>query len=190
MAKALAVLLLVRISLAGMSFRAVLPLAVFPAVPGQEPFFRLSAWNGDAASLRVDVASGGGIIQIRYNPDSSRILQWAGCSWTFPEYNWGDIDAGVDLRGAAALVLSLRSVGRSFSVFVTCGGNYHLFPDSASRHFGECRLTPAWQTVRLSLRGLDLRHIGRLVTVVFRKEALGADAAGSYAIEIRQIRVE
>jgi hypothetical protein len=79
-----------------------------------------------------------------------------------PQFDWGDTEAGMDLRGAVRLVFHARSEeGQTAGVnfFVGGNGSGKPFADTDRRETGYLTLTPEWQTFEIGLDGLDLSRI-------------------------------
>jgi hypothetical protein len=79
-----------------------------------------------------------------------------------PQFNWGDHDAGMDLRGAEKLVFYARAEnGQTASVNFFVGGNGagKPHPDTGRKETGYKTLTQNWQRFEISLSGVNLSYI-------------------------------
>ncbi|RPH71500.1 hypothetical protein EHM76_06190, partial [bacterium] len=90
-----------RITKSGTDGRMFAVYSEWPEGPGH---FVPSGWMGDMSNIamyecdRCDPHSGE--LSIRASFSSSGALGWAGVYWQYPENNWGNINAGINLTGA------------------------------------------------------------------------------------------
>jgi hypothetical protein len=79
-----------------------------------------------------------------------------------PQFNWGDVRAGMNLQGAQKLVLYARAEqGQTASVNFLIGGNGSgkPNPDSGRKETGYKTLTQEWQRFEIDLAGVNLSYI-------------------------------
>lgn len=134
-----------------------------------------SGWMGGVDSLTLDgahaesVHEGSRAIRMRY----TGTYGWVGVAWQNPPNNWGDLDGGFDLTGAAELEVWARGEygGEKVTFGVGLLGRDRDYPDSAVVKTRTIELTSAWQRYRVSLKGKDLTSLktGFVVTLQGRK---------------------
>lgn len=111
-----------------------------------------------------------GITSIRVDLILNSASDWAGCYFGngiqeasgSPRFDWGDHEAGMDLRGATKLVFHARAVdNRPVSVNFLVGGNGKgkAYPDSGQKETGYVALTPQWKRFEIDLKGVNLSYI-------------------------------
>ncbi|MDR2120465.1 MAG: hypothetical protein LBP64_06290 [Tannerella sp.] len=79
-----------------------------------------------------------------------------------PGFNWGDVRAGMDLRGARKLVFHARAEsgrGARVNFFVGGVGSGKRYPDSGRKETGYVVLTDEWKRFEIDLAGVDLSYI-------------------------------
>ncbi|MDR2388312.1 MAG: hypothetical protein LBD89_00800 [Tannerellaceae bacterium] len=79
-----------------------------------------------------------------------------------PRYDWGELQAGLNLAGATRLVFHARSEGNPttrVNFFVGGNGSGARYPDSDRRETGYVTLTSEWQRFEIDLRNADLSYI-------------------------------
>ena len=137
----------------------------WPVEPGH---FVPSGWMGDVDNVsmyecdRADPHSGEMAIRISFSPTGT--LGWAGVYWQYPENNWGDIEAGIDLSWANKLTFWAKGKdgGERIRFFVGgIGTEDDPYPDSLrpQASTGFIQLTDNWQEYVINLYGQDLSHV-------------------------------
>ena len=135
-----------------------------------------SGWMGNTESLTVDGEhtdrspyDGSAAIRMRYEGT----FGWVGVAWQDPPNNWGDLDGGYDLTGAAELELWARGEygGEKVSFGVGIIARDKAHPDSAIEQTDAIQLTPEWQRYTVPLKDADLSSIktGFVVTLTGRR---------------------
>ncbi len=86
---------------------------------------------------------------------------WVGVAWQHPANNWGDLDGGFDITGAAALEFWARGEkgGEKINVGVGLAGSRKAYPDSGRKKVDGIKLRQEWQRYRISLEKVDLSSI-------------------------------
>lgn len=160
---------------AGNAATANIPLLVkgepgirFPVSVYEERFEHMpwvpSGTMGNARSLELDgswkesVHEGANAIRMHYSGRRG----WAGVAWQHPANNWGDMDGGFDLTGAAALEFWVRGeTGKeqaSFGVGLLDANTD--FPDSVIIKTGKIKLATRWKKYRIGFaEGDDLSSL-------------------------------
>ena len=133
-----------------------------------------SGWMGgvDHLTLYADhtesVRDGGAAIRMRYDGK----FGWAGVAWQDPPNNWGDMDGGYNLDGAAELELWARGEygGEKVSFGVGLLGSDTEYPDSGITRIDDIVLTRDWKRYSVPVNKLDLSSIktGFVVTLAGR----------------------
>jgi hypothetical protein len=134
-----------------------------------------SGWMGGVDSLTLggahaeNVHEGSRAIRMRY----TGTYGWVGVAWQNPPNNWGDLDGGFDLTGAAELEVWARGEygGEKVTFGVGLLEQDRDFPDSAVVKTNTIELKSEWQRYRVSLKGKDLTSLktGFVVTLQGRK---------------------
>jgi hypothetical protein len=134
-----------------------------------------TGWMGAVDSLSMDgahaehVHEGSQAIRMRY----TGTYGWVGVAWQNPPNNWGDLDGGFDLTGAAELEVWARGEygGEKVTFGVGLLEQDRDFPDSAVVKSKTIELTSEWQRYRVSLNGEDLTSLktGFVVTLQGRR---------------------
>jgi exo-beta-1,3-glucanase (GH17 family) len=143
-------------------------LTVYDEWPEGPGTFVPSGWMGDLDQIdmyacdRSDPYSGEMAIRAEFQPGGSK--GWGGIYWQYPENNWGNQFAGLDLRGANVLTFRAKGqVGGEKVRFVVGGIGMQTdpYPDSLrpAVSSGFITLTTTWQTYTINLKGQDLSHI-------------------------------
>lgn len=123
-----------------------------------------SGWMGSVESLTLDgdytdqpPYEGFASIRMRYEGK----FGWVGVAWQNPANNWGDLEGGYDLTGAAALELWARGEygGERVSFGVGIIQKDKAHPDSGIRKIDGIRLTREWQRYTIPLKKVDLSSI-------------------------------
>jgi len=123
-----------------------------------------SGWMGSVESLTLDgdytdqpPYEGFASIRMRYEGK----FGWVGVAWQDPANNWGDLEGGYDLTGAAALELWARGEygGEKVSFGVGIIQKDKAHPDSGIRKIDGIRLTREWQRYTIPLKKVDLSSI-------------------------------
>jgi hypothetical protein len=160
---------------AGNAATANLPLLVkgdtrtrFPVSVYEDSFKSMpwapSGWMGSVESLTLDgdytdqpPYEGFASIRMRYEGK----FGWVGVAWQNPANNWGDLEGGYDLTGAAALELWARGEygGERVSFGVGIIQKDKAHPDSGIRKIDGIRLTREWQRYTIPLKKVDLSSI-------------------------------
>lgn len=133
-----------------------------------------SGWMGGVEHLSLDGSNmenpyeGVASIKLRYEGK----FGWAGVAWQNPPNNWGDMDGGFNLDGAAALELWARGEygGEKVSFGVGLLDKSKDYWDSAIAKVDNIRLGREWKLYRVPLNRKDLSSIktGFVVTVAGR----------------------
>jgi hypothetical protein len=124
---------------------------------------------GDPLTDEASPVAFSGITSIRVKAPL-RSGGWSGCYFGNgvmtaggePQYNWGDFQGGMDLRGAGKLVFHARAeTGQTAKVNFFMGGNGSGKPysDSGRKETGYVTLTQDWQRFEISLAGVNLSYI-------------------------------
>lgn len=135
-----------------------------------------SGWMGSVDSLLLDgdyrddpAYEGFASIRLTYTGK----FGWVGVAWQNPPNNWGDMEGGLDLRGASQLELWARGEygGEKVSFGVGLLGKDRAYPDSGIAKVDDITLTRAWQRYTISLQKIDLSSLktGFVVTLVGRQ---------------------
>jgi hypothetical protein len=160
---------------AGNAATANLPLLVkgeprtrFPVSVYEDSFESMpwapSGWMGSVEALTLDgdytdqpPYEGFASIRMRYEGK----FGWVGVAWQNPANNWGDLEGGYDLTGAAALELWARGEygGERVSFGVGIIQKDKAHPDSGIRKIDGIRLTREWQRYTIPLKKVDLSSI-------------------------------
>ena len=160
---------------AGNAATANLPLLVkgeprtrFPVSVYEDSFESMpwapSGWMGSVESLTLDgdytdqpPYEGFASIRMRYEGK----FDWVGVAWQNPANNWGDLEGGYDLTGAAALELWARGEygGERVSFGIGIIQKDKAHPDSGIRKIDGIRLTREWQRYTIPLKKVDLSSI-------------------------------
>jgi hypothetical protein len=160
---------------AGNAATANLPLLVkgeprtrFPVSVYEDSFKAMpwapSGWMGSVESLTLDgdymdepPYEGFASIRMRYEGK----FGWVGVAWQNPANNWGDLEGGYDLTGAAALELWARGEygGERVSFGVGIIQKDKAYPDSGIRKIDGIRLTREWKRYTIPLKKVDLSSI-------------------------------
>jgi hypothetical protein len=123
-----------------------------------------SGWMGSVEALTLDgdytdqpPYEGFASIRMRYEGK----FGWVGVAWQDPANNWGDLEGGYDLTGAAALELWARGEygGEKVSFGVGIIQKDKAHPDSGIRKIDGIRLTREWQRYTIPLKKVDLSSI-------------------------------
>ena len=123
-----------------------------------------SGWMGSVEALTLDgdytdqpPYEGFASIRMRYEGK----FGWVGVAWQNPANNWGDLEGGYDLTGAAALELWARGEygGERVSFGVGIIQKDKAHPDSGIRKIDGIRLTREWQRYTIPLKKVDLSSI-------------------------------
>jgi len=140
---------------------AALPLVVYGDGAKGEPYVP-SGYMGQAGSVAMDPGSGErpqagpSCLKVTYGEAGN----WAGVVWQSPANDWGEIDGGFDLTGAATLSFWVRGARGGEKVKFGYGllGRDKAFYDTDKDEV-EVTLTSAWKQVTLPLKGKDLSRI-------------------------------
>lgn len=135
-----------------------------------------SGWMGSVDSLLLDgdyrddpAYEGFASIRLTYTGK----FGWVGVAWQNPPNNWGDMEGGLDLRGASQLELWARGEygGEKVSFGVGLLGKDRAYPDSGIAKVDDITLTRAWQRYTISLKKIDLSSLktGFVVTLFGRQ---------------------
>ena len=141
--------------------KTTLPLVVYDE-PGETRLYAPSGYMGDADGIQTDDAC-------RDNPkDGTTCLKttfdrtkgWGGVVWQHPENDWGEVEGGMDLRGATKLTFWARGQAGSEKVKFGFGilGRDKKFYDSATGE-NEVTLTKEWKQYSFDLTQADLSRI-------------------------------
>jgi hypothetical protein len=132
-----------------------------------------SGWMGDIDKLTVDgdftddVYEGERSIRMRFEGRA-----WVGVAWQHPPNNWGDMEGGFNLEGAAELELRARGEygGEKVSFGVGLLGKDKAFPDSGIKKVEGIVLTRDWKRYSVPLKRADLSSLktGFVVTMTGR----------------------
>lgn len=122
-----------------------------------------SGWMGNVDKLTLDggsteeIYSGKQSIKLRYGG----LFGWVGVAWQNPPNNWGDVDGGLDLSGAAAVEVWARGKygGEKVSFGVGLLDQTRAFSDSSISKTKDLVLTREWQRYIVSLKGKDLTSL-------------------------------
>lgn len=168
--------------------RTRLPVAVYEETFEFMPWVP-SGWMGSVDALTLDGAfpesphSGSACIRMHYEGK----FGWVGVAWQDPPNNWGDMDGGHDLTGAAELELWARGEygGERVSFGVGLLRKDKAYPDSGITKIDGIELTREWKRYRIPLKKLDLSSIktGFVVTLTGRNTP-----ATIYLDDIRFVR--
>jgi exo-beta-1,3-glucanase (GH17 family) len=112
--------------LAAEAVGAASTFTVYAEWPSEAGHFVPSGWMGDIRNIglyecdRANPHGGDMAIRTWYTPTET--LGWGGVYWQYPENNWGNIDDGIDLRGADRLSFWARSDAPNANVTFLVGG--------------------------------------------------------------------
>ena len=129
--------------------------------------FMPSGWQGDIEQMGMDGCDlsdpQDGEIALRawFEPEGE--LGWAGAAWQYPENNWGNLAAGIDLSWANKLTFWARGQEGGERIRFFAGGigtQNDPYPDSLRPEVssGFIELGTQWMSYTLDLRGKDLSH--------------------------------
>jgi hypothetical protein len=171
----------------------ILPLVIYSeAYDYEKPFqFVPSGWMGDVHTLRVNddwtdnPRSGSSCIKFIYETEKPWSAGWVGVAWQYPANNWGNIDGGVNLRGAKKLTFWARGETGSEYVNFKFGGNYGVFSDTTELATGPVQLSKEWSEYAIDLTREDLSHISCGFSWVADKTEQNADKVIFYLDDIR-----
>lgn len=141
--------------------KATLPLVVYDE-PGETRLYSPSGYMGDVDGIKLDDAC-------RDNPKAGttcmkttfdRTEGWSGVVWQHPENDWGEVEGGMDLRGATKLTFWARGKAGEEKVKFGFGilGRDKKFFDTASGET-EVTLTQEWEQYSFDLQAADLSRI-------------------------------
>ena len=154
-----------------------IPLYIYSGKTYNESFYYTpKCWVGDYPSLKMNVnwiyrpKTNKYCMKFIYYLKKRTVFKWIAVYWTFPVFNWGNIDAGLDLSNAGKLTFWARSEKGTCTIAVQVGGNYGKFSDTASITSGIMRFSTRWKKFTISLKGHDLTHVGRGFSVIIRKQ--------------------
>jgi len=125
-----------------------------------------SGWMGDFRDLKLDLKwkenpySGETCIRFDYSAKGSHYANMIGVMWQNPANNVGDIDGGVDLRGATKVTFWARGErGGEYIEAFMLGGTIGAYPDTDKGVLQDVYLTREWKPYAIDLTGLDLSYI-------------------------------
>jgi hypothetical protein len=78
------------------------------------------------------------------------------------QFNWGEVHAGMDLRGAGKLVFYARAENSStakVNFFIGGNGKIKPYPDTGYKETGYVTLTQNWKRFEINLSKIDLSYI-------------------------------
>ncbi|MBN1897764.1 MAG: hypothetical protein JW827_03220 [Spirochaetes bacterium] len=131
----------------------------------ERSFYAPTCWGGDVLCIQYNQfctekpKTGNYCMKFEYNTRRQSVFNWISINWTFPSYNWGNIDGGLDLTGARQLTFYARGKKGDEVVIFKFGGNYGTFSDSTEILYGPVKLTRQWKKYTILLDKEDLTHI-------------------------------
>ncbi|MDD5066686.1 MAG: hypothetical protein PHF84_06525 [bacterium] len=161
------------------SYKPGLPVNIYlnSGIFQGKTYYTPSCWQGDimcisyAETCSNNPNSSPSCIKIDYIFTNQSVMNWIGINWSFPSYNWGDIDAGLDLTGASRVTFFARGEKGQETIAVKFGGNFGLFPDSTDVIAGPITLTKEWKQYEIPIQEEDLTHISMgFGLMMFRKD--------------------
>ena len=161
-----------------------LPLVVYDE-PGEERLYSPSGYMGDVDGIKIEDAcsddpkSGTTCMKTTFD----RTKGWAGVVWQHPENDWGEVEGGMDLRGATRLTFWARGSTGEEKVKFGFGilGRDKKFFDTASGE-QEIALTQEWKEYSFDLRQADL---SRIKTAFYWSTASNGEPLTFYLDDIR-----
>ena len=142
---------------------AKLPTVVYAENGEQVPWIP-AGYMGNTGAIKVDLGhvkgpkNGTSCIRVTYKAAN----EWGGVVWQNPINDWGDVDGGVDLRGATTLEFWARGdkggeiVNFGFGVL----GSDKKYPDSGSGELKAVKLTDDWRKYRIEIgKDVDMQRI-------------------------------
>lgn len=160
------------------AFKPKLPVNIYHEgdIIKEKAYYAPTCWAGDVLAIlyeekcRENPKRGSYCMKFTYNLAAQAVFNWINIFWTFPSYNWGDIDGGLDLTGAKKLIFWARGKRGGEKVIIKFGGNYGVFSDTADILYGPITLKKRWQKYTISLKGEDLTHISLGFALVMRRK--------------------
>lgn len=140
-----------------------LPVVVYAEGGEQVPWIP-AGYMGNTGAIKVDLGhvknakNGVSCIRVTYKAAD----EWGGVVWQNPINDWGNVDGGLDLRGATALEFWARGdkggevANFGFGVL----GADVKYPDSGSGELKGLKLTDEWRKYRIEIgKGVDMQRI-------------------------------
>lgn len=181
----------------GYAYKPELPVFIYKDgdIKAEQPYYSPSCWLGDVFATNfcgdytVEPASGKYCIKVEYDIQQSERFGWTMIGWTFPAYNWGDINGGLDLSGAGKMTFWAKGASGNESIVVKFGGNYGVYSDTAEVIRGPIKLGKKWKRYEIPLAGIDRSHISMGFALVIRVKE-NAGCGGKVTVFLDDIIIE